>query len=63
MIKHLDTNVRTALFKRSSPCRAVNTFHLGYIIQPVYGVIGTSRRLLLDKFKTHQYSVGRACSW
>jgi hypothetical protein len=34
-----------------SPYRAVNTFHLGYKNQSVYGVSGTSRSLFSDKYK------------
>jgi len=45
-----------------SPYRAVNTFHLGYKNQSVYAVSGTSRCLFSDKYKTHQFSVGRAYS-
>jgi hypothetical protein len=37
----------------------VNTFHLGYKNQSVYGVRCTSRCLFWDKYKTHKYSVGR----
>jgi len=42
-----------------STYRAVNTFHLGYKNQSVYGVSGTSHCLLSDIQKTHRYSVGR----
>jgi hypothetical protein len=53
---------QTALFKRPSPYRAVNTFHLGYKNQSAYGVSDTNRCLFLDKYKTHKYSVGRTYS-
>ena len=47
---------------RTSPYRAVNTFHLGYKNQSAYTVSGTSRCLFSDKYKTHKHSVGRAYS-
>ena len=37
-----------------TPYRAVNTFHLGYKNQSVYAVVGTSRCLFSDKYKTNR---------
>jgi len=51
---------RRMLYLKTSPYRAVNTFHLGYKNQLVYAVSGTSRCLFSDKYKTPKYSVGRA---
>jgi hypothetical protein len=45
---------------RHSPYRAVNTLHLGYKNQSIYGVSVTSRCLFSDKYKTHKYSASRA---
>ena len=53
---------QTALLKKPSPYRAVNTFHLGYKNQSVYAISGTSGCLFSAKYKTHKYSVGRAYS-
>ena len=52
-----------ALFKDPSLYHAVNTFHLSYKNQSVYGVSGTNCCLFWDKYKTHKYSVGREYSW
>ena len=40
---------RRPLYLKTSPYRAVNTFHLGYKNQSVYAVSGTSRCLFSDK--------------
>jgi len=42
---------QTAEFKGPVRTRAVHTFQLGYKNQSVYGVIGTSRCLVSDKYK------------
>jgi len=44
---------RRPLYLKVQPYRAVNTFHLGYKNQSVYGVSGTSLCLFSDKYKTH----------
>jgi hypothetical protein len=40
------------LYLIPNPYRAVNTFHLGYKYQSVYGVSGTSRCFFSDKYET-----------
>jgi len=57
----LKTKLRLLYFRPSS-YRAVNTFQLGCKNQSVNGINGTSRCLFSDKYKTHNYSVGRAYS-
>ena len=62
LINPLKTKRRLLYLKTQFvPC-SINTFHLGYKIQPVYAVSGTSRCLFSDKYKTNKYSVGRAYS-
>jgi hypothetical protein len=41
----------------------INTFHLSYKNQSVYPVIGTSRCLFSDEYKSYKYSLGRAYSF
>ena len=53
---------RRPFYLKTSPYRAVNTFHLGYKNQSVYAVSGTSPCLFSDKYKAHKYSVDRAYS-
>jgi len=48
-----------AYLLRDAPTRAVNTFHLGYKNQSVYGVSGTSHCLFSDKYKTHKLQCGQ----
>jgi len=60
MFNHLKTK-RRLFYLKTQFYRAVNTFRLGYKIQSVYAVSGTSRCLFSGKYKTHKYSVGRAC--
>ena len=57
-INPLNTKSRLLHLKANS-YRTVNTFHLGYKNQPVYGVSGTSCCLFSDKYETHKYRVGR----
>ena len=49
---------RRLLYLRPSSHHAVKTFRLCYKNQSV-AVSGTSRCLFSDKYKTHEYSVGR----
>ena len=53
---------RRLLYLKTSSYRTVNTFHIGYKNRSVYAVSGTSRCLFSDKYKTHNYSVGRTYS-
>ena len=53
---------RRLLYLKTQFVLAVKTSHLGYKNQSVYAVIGTSRCLFSDKYKTYKYGVGRAYS-
>jgi len=59
----LKDKAQTALFKEPvCTIRTVNTFHLGYKNQSVYVIWGRCCCLFWGKYRTHEYSVGRAYS-
>ena len=77
LVKHIDQKIKEPSIKLLSVVifnplktsdrplyltQSVNTFQLCYKNQSVYAVSCTSRCLSSDKYKTHEYSVGRTYS-
>jgi len=64
-----EISVLLTIYRRSAKClitkpSSYRTFQLGYKNQSVYGVSGTNRCCFSDRYKTYQYSIGRAYnSW